>query len=110
MSRVKDLSLILNDLKHYGESLIEISDSLREMFSEGAEAEPEPDPKPKEEESKPVTLEEVRAVLAKKTRVSRENTEAIRELLLKHGAARLSEIDPKEYASLLKEAEVIPDA
>ena len=106
MSKMKDLSLILDDLKRYGEALIEVSDSLREMFSEV-----EPDPKPEEEEeSRPVTLEEVRAVLAKKTRVSRENTEAIRELLLKHGAPRLSEIDPKEYASLLKEAEVIPDA
>lgn len=106
MSKMKDLSLILDDLKHYGEALIEVSDSLREMFSEA-----EPDPKQEEEEeSKPVTLEEVRAVLARKTRVSRENTEAIRELLLKHGAARLSEIDPNEYPSLLKEAEVIPDA
>lgn len=105
MSKMKDLSLIFDDLKRYGETLIEVSDSLREMFSEA-----EPDPKPEEEESKPVTLEEVRAVLARKTRVSRENTEAIRELLLKHGAPRLSEIDPNEYPSLLKEAEVIPDA
>lgn len=106
MSKMKDLSQILDDLKRYGEALIEVSDSLREMFSEA-----EPDSKQEvKEESKPVTLEEVRAVLARKTRVSRENTEAIRELLLKHGAARLSEIDPNEYPSLLKEAEVIPDA
>ena len=49
-------------------------------------------------------------MLARKTRVSKENTEAIRQLLSKHGAQRLSEINPQEYAAILKEAEVIPDA
>ena len=63
-----------------------------------------------QQEAPAVTLEEVRAVLARKTRVSKENTEAIRQLLSKHGAQRLSEINPQEYAAILKEAEVIPDA
>jgi uncharacterized protein YneF (UPF0154 family) len=59
---------------------------------------------------KPITFEELRAVMAKKTRVSKANTDAIRELLKKHGVNKLSEIKPEDYAELLKEAEVIPDA
>ena len=48
--------------------------------------------------------------MAKKTRVSKANTDAIRELLKKHGVNKLSEVKPEDYAALLKEAEVIPDA
>lgn len=52
-----------------------------------------------------MTLEEVRAVLAEKSRSG--HTEEVRELLAKHGADKLSEIDPVEYAALLAEAEVL---
>ena len=56
---------------------------------------------------KPLTLEVVRAVLAEKSRSG--HTTKIRELLEKHGAAKLSEIDPAKYATLLAEAEVLGD-
>lgn len=56
-------------------------------------------------EEKPLTLEEVRAVLAEKSRSG--HTEEVRELLAKHGADKLSEINPAEYAALLAEAEVL---
>ena len=49
------------------------------------------------------TLEEVRTVL---TGLSRNGlTAKVRELLHKHGADRLSEVNPAEYAAILKEAE-----
>ena len=52
---------------------------------------------------KAVTLTEVRAVLAGK---SREGfTEEVKQLLMKHGAEKLSGIAESEYAALLKEAE-----
>lgn len=54
---------------------------------------------------KPLTLEAVRAVLAEKSRNG--HTAKIRELLEKHGAAKLSEIDPQKYSALLAEAEVL---
>ena len=56
-------------------------------------------------EEKPLTLEEVRAVLAEKSRAG--HTAEVKELLAKHGADKLSEIDPAEYAELLAEAEVL---
>lgn len=58
---------------------------------------------PKEE--KPLELEDVRAVLADKSR--KGHTAEVKALLNKHGADKLSEIDPAEYASLLADAEVL---
>lgn len=59
-----------------------------------------------EEKAKPaLTLEEVRAVLADKSRAG--HTTEIRELLKKYGASKLSLVDPKHYEALLREAEVL---
>ena len=54
-----------------------------------------------------VTLESVRAVLAEKSRAG--HTDAIRALLEKHGASKLSGINPANYAALLADAEVLGD-
>ena len=60
------------------------------------------------EETKPeapekaVTLTEVRAVLANKSRAG--FTEEVKQLLMKHGAEKLSGIAESEYAALMKEA------
>jgi hypothetical protein len=56
-------------------------------------------------EEKPVTLPEVRAVLAEKSREG--HTEEVKALINSLGADRLSEVDPSQYPALLKEAEVI---
>ena len=50
-----------------------------------------------------LTLEEVRAVLADKSCAG--HTDAVRALLHKHGAEKLSEIDPAVYPALLQDAE-----
>jgi len=57
---------------------------------------------PKERQEKPLTLVEVRAVLADKSRSG--FTEQIRGLLEKYGAPKLSEIDPEQYQNLMDEA------
>lgn len=56
-------------------------------------------------EEKPLTLEEVRAVLAEKSRAG--HTAEVKALLTKHGADKLSDIDPAEYPALLADAEVL---
>ena len=59
---------------------------------------------PDVEESTPaVTLEEVRAVLAEKSRMGM--TSAVRNLLNEYGAEKLSTLDPKYYTEILKRAE-----
>ena len=57
-----------------------------------------PDPK-----TKPITLEQVRAVLADKSQQGL--TAEVRVLLEKYGAPKLSQIDPSNYAALLADAE-----
>ncbi len=49
------------------------------------------------------SLEEVRLVLARFSQGGL--TAEVREIIKKHGAERLSDVDPAEYAAVLKEAE-----
>lgn len=52
---------------------------------------------------KEVNLEDVRAVLAEKSQAGM--TAEVREIIQKYGASKLSEIEPKYYADILKDAE-----
>lgn len=99
MSKMSELDLCVSELRNAAQSLNSVADSLTALFS-GTQPETSVQPT-----SKPLTLEEVRTVLAEKSRNG--HTAKIRELLEKHGAAKLSEIDPKKYAALLAEAEVL---
>jgi len=128
MSRIKLLLDVIWDLRSLADSLQAVADAVEDDGTAEAEMtvtkEPEEtgkagktgkaakntakkDAKPakQEPEEKPLTLEEVRAVLAEKSRSG--HTEEVRALLNKHGADKLSEIDPVEYAALLAEAEVL---
>ena len=103
MSKMSELDLCVGELRSAAQSLNTVADSLTALFSGSPpESSVQPESKPT---SKPLTLEDVRAVLAEKSRNG--HTAKIRELLEKHGAAKLSEIDPKNYAALLAEAEVL---
>lgn len=55
-----------------------------------------------------LTLEEVRTVLAEKSRNG--FTAEIKELLKKYGASKLSEVDSKNYEALLKNTEELNNA
>lgn len=96
MSKMSELSQVLDEMVSCGENLIQAAKALKDIFSST------------EEEKKSVSLEDVRAVLAEKSR--RGFTKEIKEIISKHGADRLSGIDPSEYESLLSEAEVIGNA
>ena len=103
MSKMSELDLCVVELRSAAQSLNSVADSLTSLFS-GSQPRTSVQPESKPT-SKPLTLEDVRAVLAEKSRNG--HTAKIRELLEKHGAAKLSEIDPKNYAALLAEAEVL---
>ena len=121
MSKVSKLSMLVDELKKCGETLVGISEGLADMFS-GAEEEKqpakksapkkkaaeEPKPEPQPEEEKRLTLEDVRAVCADK---SREGfTAEVKAILTNHGAEKLSGINPAEYKALLAEVEVLGNA
>lgn len=59
-------------------------------------------------EPEPVTLEQVRTVLARLSQAG--HTTRVRELIQAAGAAKLSEVDPSKYGQLLEQAEAITDA
>lgn len=125
MGKVKLLLDVIGDLRSLADSLQAVADAVADNDAAEAEMtttkEPEKagkagkgaakntakkDAKPAaKQEEKPLTLEEVRAVLAEKSRSG--HTEEVRGLLARHGADKLSEIDPAEYAALLAEAEVL---
>lgn len=104
MGKMSELDLCVGELRNAAQSLNSVADSLTALFR-GNQLEPSRQTEPKPPTQKPLTLEAVRAVLAEKSRNG--HTAKVRELLEKHGASKLSEIDPQKYAALLAEAEVL---
>lgn len=103
MSKMSELEMAITELRDAAAAIKNAADSLFEMFSTTAE------PKPGAEEKQPtMTLPEVRAILAEKSRAG--FTAEIKGLLLKHGADKLSVIDPSEYSSLVADVEELTDA
>ena len=121
MGKVKLLLDVIGGLRSLADSLQAVADAVAEndVSAEMTTKEPEEKGRTKaaakkttakksakaEAEKKPLTLEEVRAVLAEKSRAG--HTAEVKELLNKHGADKLSEIDPAEYPALLADAEVL---
>ena len=143
MSKMKELSMVLDELVTCGETLISTANALREIFSEPAAdtgpttttakstktakaqaakpakatqnqsetseaAEPSPDNKPDQSPTeaapapKSYTKEEVRGILARISCAG--HSDEVRALLAKYGAKQLKQVDPKDYAALIKEA------
>ncbi|OFV69613.1 DNA ligase [Acetobacterium wieringae] len=112
MGKVSELSMLTLELRKCGETLVDISQELAEMFS-GSDVEKQPAKKKIAKETKPqeekaLTLEDVRAICADKSRNG--FTEEVKEILTKHGAEKLSSVDPAEYKALLAEVEVLGNA
>ena len=82
-----------------------LADELRRMAQEMISLAARLEEKEAPEEVKKLSFTDVRKLLAEKSRAG--HTAKVKELLIKHGAEKLSEIDPKEYAALAREAEVI---
>jgi len=107
MSKMKELSLAVDELRNCAQALNNVADSLAALFNGNTEPVQGTPAQSETPAVKKVTLEQVRAVLAEKSRSGL--TDQVRSLLLAHGASKLSEIDPKEYPALLKEAEGLTD-
>ena len=104
MSKMSELSTAVEELRKCGEVLIEVSRSLRDIFSGDESAKPEPQ-QAQEPPVSAVTLEEVRAVLAEKS-VAGHRAE-VQALIRECGADKLSAVDPSQYAALKAKAEVL---
>lgn len=102
MSKMSDMAATIEELRTAAAAINDVANWLAEMFSGAGDVEPAAPAEPV------LTLEQVRAVLAEKSRNG--HTAEIRALLQKHGATKLSLVDPAHYKALLAEAEVMKDA
>lgn len=123
MGKIKLLLDVVSDLRSLADSMQAVADVMvknEPVADTAAEEKVEPEKKAEtkpagksagkkkaaaEPEKKPLTLEEVRAVLAEKSRAG--HTAEVKALLTKHGADKLSDVDPAEYPALLADAEVL---
>ena len=95
---MSDMAATIEELRTAAAAINDAANWLAEMFSGAGDA---------ESAAPALTLEQVRAVLADKSRQG--HTAEIRSLLQKYGAAKLSQIDPAHYKALLADAEVLAD-
>ena len=106
MSRMSDMAQTIEELRSAAAAITDAANWLAQQFNSDAE---EAQITEAQLEKKPeLTLEQVRAALADKSRAG--HTAAVRDLLQKYGASKLSQVDPKHYEALLKDAEVIGNA
>ena len=123
MSKMSELSQVLDEMIACGEGMIKAANTLKDIFSSTEETPAKTETKADKkvtkqddtvtEEVKPepapnYTKEDVREVLASKSAAGFKKE--VKELLEKFGAQQLKQVDPKDYAALLKEAEVIGNA
>lgn len=122
MSKIKLALDVVSDLKSLAESIETLVHAMesnepnleneeptkkkskaKAKVEEPETKEPEVGQAPVEEapEEKPITLEEVRAAMADKSRDG--HREAVKAIITKYGANNLSSLDPKHYAAALKE-------
>ena len=104
MSKTKLLFDLVGDLRALAKSIQAIADAIADSKPVEAKSPGKPvSTKASEPTAKVVTLEQVRAVLADKSQQG--FTAGVRMLLEKHGASKLSQIDPANYAALMTDAE-----
>lgn len=101
MSKMSEMSATIEELRRAAAAINDVANRLAEVFGGNKTVNELPTPDPA------LTLEEVRAVLAEKSRMG--HTTAIRALLQKYGADRLSGVDPANYKALLADAEGLTD-
>lgn len=98
MSKMSEIDQAIKDISNAAAVISDTASWLSKQLSNSEED----DPKPQKKELK---LEDVRAVLAEKSRAG--HTAAIRTLLHKYGANKLSDVDPQNYEALIRDAEEI---
>ncbi|MBU9723096.1 MULTISPECIES: rRNA biogenesis protein rrp5 [Bacillaceae] len=112
MSKIKLALDVVNDLRNLAGSIEGLVEAMKANETEVAKAELEQPKKTKtkksteskqesEPEQKQPTLEEVRAAMAEKNREG--HREAIKSILIKYGANKLTALDSKHYTEVMKE-------
>lgn len=108
VNKVKLTVDVMQQMLKVADNLRSLSDSVQAVCNiilEGLSEEPK-DKVLSEKKAEPaISLEKVRGVLAGKSQAG--YSAEVRAIVSKYGASRLSDIDPKDYAAVLKDAEAI---
>jgi len=107
MSKMSNMAMTIEELRNAA-AISDAANWLAQQFSGNTDESPNQKAETKPEQKPVLTLEQVRVVLAEKSRSG--HTAAVRELLQKYGASKLSQIHPENYEALLRDAEVLGDA
>lgn len=114
MSKMSELSQVLDELVACGEGLIRTANAIREMFTDEPErqskatAEPpraEAAGTPQSEEPKTYSFVDVRKAFSAKSHAG--YTEQVKALIGKYGAAKLSAVKEEDYPALMADLEEI---
>jgi len=102
MSKIKLALDVVEDLRGLANSIESLVNAMGNNNTAEVPVTSEEVVPPKEE---PISIEEVRAVLAAKSQGGKQLE--VKALIIKYGANKLTDIDPSCYKDLLKEAEVL---
>ena len=105
MSKMNDMAQTIKTLRNVAAALTDAANSLAEAVTGESAAEQSDKPTVPADPKPTLTLEQVRAVLADKSRHG--YTADVKALLRQHGADKLSDIAASEYEALLTEAEAL---
>lgn len=113
MGKMNESSQVITELRDCGKALVNMADSLQEIFSAPVNEPAAENPVQKEPEkreasvpAKPAfTFIDVRKLLSEKSRAG--HTAEVKALLQKYGADKLSELSENHYADVVVEAEVL---
>ena len=108
MSKIADMKQTIEELRSAAAAINDAADWLYQQFSgaDDSNKQQSSETAATKEEPKPeLKLEDVRSVLAGKSRSG--HTAEVRDLLQKYGVTKLSQIDPANYEALMKDAEAI---
>ena len=116
MSKINDVTAVIEKIGKCSESLVIISEQisfiaktvaeiLSELQKDSDKTAPRIEKKQEPAKEKTLSLTEVRKILADKSRAG--FTAEIKQILIRHGAEKLSEIAPSEYAALVADVEVL---
>ena len=116
MSKMSELSQVLDDLITCGEKMIQTANAIRECFTEAAAPAEEPVKKTKaakkEAKASSYSKEDVRALLSAKANESGGQFKAqVKAIVKKYGnGGNLTDIPAESYPDLVKEVEGLTDA
>lgn len=119
MSKMSELSQVLDDLISCGEQLIRTANAIKECFTEQAEPMDEPkmktpeiEAKAPESEVRSYSKEEVRALLAAKAKEAGGQFKAqVKAIVKKYGnGGSLADVPAESYPALVSEVEGLKDA